>query len=201
MGARSWTASGEGREPAMQRMGRARGGRAGFSLLEITVCLTLVAVLVVAVMRSMAGSMRTLRTNREVALATEAAREQFESMRGWPFEDVWALYNADESDDPEGAGTGFGSNFAVEGLEPPAGGVIGRLEFSDSWSAGGTLELREDVATQRWGTNMDLNLDGTLDAANHSGDYRMLPVSVVVEWEGAAGPSSIELMTILAEFE
>jgi hypothetical protein len=65
--------------------------------------------------------------------------------------------------------------------------------------AGGALELREDVVDAGLGMPRDLNLDGVIDALDHSGDYRILPVRVLVEWTGMSGNRTHRLETVLSE--
>ena len=38
-----------------------------------------------------------------------------------------------------------------------------------------------------------------LDAADHAGNYRVLPVLVRVSWQGRTGPRSIRLLTTIAD--
>ena len=63
------------------------------------------------------------------------------------------------------------------------------------------MELREDAADTRFGTPRDLNGDGVSgDALDHSADYRILPVVIEVDWNGASGPAHVEFKTVLAEY-
>ena len=61
--------------------------------------------------------MGTVAVNREEDVAAHAAREQLERLQdpdGFPFEHVFAAYNADPDDDPSEAAPG--STFGVAGL-------------------------------------------------------------------------------------
>jgi len=55
----------------------------------------------------------------------------------------------------------------------------------------GAFELREDIAGR------DLNGDGVIDGEDHATDYKILPVTVKVEWDGARGEREFEIQTIL----
>ena len=50
------------------------------------------------------------------------------------------------------------------------------------------------------GMPRDLDGDGVIDALDHSGDYRLLPVLVRVAWRGSSGPAKLEFRTMLADY-
>jgi len=132
---------------------------------------------------------------RETGRAIEASRSLIEEMRGQPFDEIWARYNADPADDPGGPGTAPGAAFAVAGLAPVPGdpdGFVGQVVFP---AIGG--ELREDAVDVRLGAPRDLNLDGGVDAFDHSGDYAVLPVLVRVEWRGKGPSRHVDLCTTI----
>ena len=58
-------------------------------------------------------------------------------------------------------------------------------------------QLREDVADAQLGTPMDLNGDGAIDGADHSGDYVLLPVRIRVRWRGVTGLRTFDVCTVL----
>jgi hypothetical protein len=43
----------------------------------------------------------------------------------------------------------------------------------------------------------DLNGDGVIDALNHADDYLILPVTLRLEWRGAAGNARQDYHTVL----
>jgi hypothetical protein len=49
--------------------------------------------------------------------------------------------------------------------------------------------LREDYVDAALEMPHDLNGDGAIDSLDHRGDYRILPVTVTVEWQSPRGPS------------
>jgi len=157
-----------------------------------------ITVLIVAV-SGMAGamlsSMRLDRVNSETTTAHEAARRVMEEVRSQDFATVFTLYNADPDDDPGGSGTAPGASFAAGALRPQANdvdGFAGQILFP---SVGN--QIREDVVDAGWGMPRDLNVDGVIDGLDHTGDYRMLPVRVRVQWRGVSGPRTLDLETIL----
>ena len=92
-----------------------------------------------------------------------------------------------------------GAGFAVEGLGPQkddVDGLAGRISFPTP--AGQPGALREDANLADWGFPRDLDADNAVDALDHADDYRLLPIRVRIEWLGAGGSQSFELLTQLA---
>lgn len=141
--------------------------------------------------------------NRETALAVAAARNQLEILRSQDFGALFALYNSDPSDDPEGAGSAPGHRFAVAGLEPDpaaADGLQGEIAFPTQLDELGALELREDLALRVLGMPRDLSGDNVVDALDHSANYFILPVQVRVRWKSPSGPRQYEMATQLCRY-
>lgn len=137
--------------------------------------------------------------NGERALAAEAARGVVEDMHNWNFGAVFTTYNADPADDPDGAGTAPGKHFAVEGLSPAADdldGFVGEV-FLPTTAA----PLLENVDDALLCMPRDLNGDMLIDGEDHTLDHIVLPVRIVVRWQGRGGPRSLELHTMLADLE
>jgi hypothetical protein len=136
-------------------------------------------------------------TNRETALASRAAQSTIEELKGTAFDEVFARYNATAADDPA-LGASPGDDFSVAGLSvqpDDADGLAGSIEFPGT----GTT-LREDVDDTELGMPRDLNGDGLPpDANDHAGDYRVLPVRIVVRWSGQNGVRTLELVTVLTD--
>lgn len=184
-----------GRGPSAAR-GRARR-RAGFSLIEVLVAISVASIALTSLAATIASSRMATTTAHEVTLAKEAARLTLESMKSEPLAQVFARYNGTDEDDPGGVGTGPGNGFAVDGLEPVEGdedGLPGEIVFPEGAFAG---TLREDLKDPKLGLPRDLNRDGVVDAADHSGDYRLLPVLVRVVWQSKGGPAQVEFKTLL----
>jgi prepilin-type N-terminal cleavage/methylation domain-containing protein len=181
--------------PDSSAWGRCR--QAGFSLLELMIVMSVLIVAFLATSQSVVTSIRLSDTNRETALATDGARAMMEVLGGVEdFAQTFALYNDNPLDDPGMAGTAPGSAFAVEGLRPVQGdadGLVGEIVFPASG-----VELREDLVDEELGMPRDLNGDDQIDALDHSGDFKLLPVLVRLRWEGLGGEQTREIRTLLA---
>ena len=167
--------------------------RAGFSLIEMSVAAVVLTVAVCGLSGSMVSSVALDRVNHETALAEAAVRGTMEKIGGTTFSEAFARFNADPADDPDGAGTAPGATFAVKGLRGAAGALPGRITFP----VGAPDQLREDVVDAALGMPRDLNGDGVVDAADHSGNYRLLPVRVSVTWRGVSGVRTLTVETLL----
>ena len=169
----------------------------GWTLLEITISLTVLTIGIISFLMSLTSSMRLGAAGHERDMAMNAARQVIEEMREQTFEEVFALYNHDVNDDPAGVGTAPGPHFDVTGLNPlssDADGHVGEIEFPVS---GGSLV--EDITDAQLGMPMDLNGDAGVDSNDHYGDYIILPVTVRIHWEGVGGDWLVEMRSLLTE--
>jgi prepilin-type N-terminal cleavage/methylation domain-containing protein len=169
--------------------------RAGFSLIEMSVAAVVLTVAVCGLSGSIVSSVALNRVNHETALAEAAVRGTMERITGSTFAETFARFNADPADDPGGAGTAPGATFAVTGLRGDGGALPGRITFP----VGAPDVLREDVDDVALGMPRDLNGDGVVDAADHSGNYCLLPVRVTVTWRGVSGLRSLTVETLLCD--
>ena len=171
--------------------------RRGSSLIELVVAMAVVLVGLLAYSRSLSESMALGDKNRGTALATAAAQAIVEELYATDIERVFALYNDEADDDPDGSGTGPGARFAAAGLEarPVDAGMAGRIFFPVD--AGNPGELRENLVDTKLLTPLDLDLDGAVDDFDHSADYRILPVLVRVTWQEGRDERELEIATIL----
>ena len=174
------------------------------TLLEVLVAtaVTVVALTMVTQIVVAAAGQRTV--SRDNALASNGARMAVERMRNVPFDEVYALYNANPDDDPLGPGTAPGSLFAIEGLVPVEGQVaVGRIELPtlaiQEPDGSVRIELREDAVDPHLDLPRDLNGDSIVDDVDHSGDYHLLPFRITVEWESSRGPRRMDLYTMMTE--
>jgi hypothetical protein len=175
-----------------------RTASAGFTMVEVAVASFLVLVALAGLSSAVVSSLRLGSSNDELARAESAARQMVERLEDAPFAQIFASFNEDADDDPGGAGTVSGAAFAVAGLDPRANdadGMCGRILFPTD--AGGAL--REDVFRPSLGMPRDLNGDGAEDDQDHSDDYLVLPVSVLVEWTGISGASRLQLDILLGD--
>ena len=151
---------------------------------------------------TMIANNRTRSINRDTALSAEAARVIFETMRNLDTSELYALYNSVPGDDPGGAGTAPGADFAVLGLDPVPGdadGMVGRICLAERL-AGGRWQLREDVIDPALGLPRDLNGDSIIDDLDHAQDYLVFPVRVELDWQGRFGARHMTVSTMLTRF-
>jgi hypothetical protein len=144
----------------------------------------------------------TREQNREYALAVAAACNAVEDLHAEDFFEIFALYNMNPDDDPGGPATGPGSFFPVLGLERPDGRPeVGQFIFPavTPEPTSTHCELREDVENRKLGMPRDLDVDGSVDDADHAADYCVLPFAVEVEWEGRCGKRVYRLYSMLTE--
>lgn len=165
------------------------------TLIELMVVLAIMTVALSMFSRTLVSSSRLDPLNRETVIAGEAARSKLEEMRNNRFEDIYALFNDDPADDPDGVGTAPGSEFMVDFLEPVAGqNFIGKVSFPEVNGV-----LREDAPDEMLGMPRDINADGLVDADPRVDDYVILPVRIRIEWSGAGGDRSLEMYTLFAD--
>lgn len=164
----------------------------GFGLIETLVASAVLAIALLALLSVAGHGMRLDSVNRETALAADAARMQFETLRAVPLMFTFARFNADPTDDPDGPDTGEGTGFVVTGADHGLG-LQGEILFPVSE----TGELREDLDIPEMGMPCDLNGDGTIDNLDHRDDYLILPVTVRVWWRGRSGEREMSLSGVL----
>lgn len=170
------------------------------SVLEVLIAFTALMGGLLGFAHSLMSSMKASSTSHEAVVAREAARTMIETLREQPFDELFALYNADDQDDPGGPGTAPGNGFAVDGLQPTdddPDALPGEVLLPNTPGTPGVL--REDLNDRRLGLPRDLDGDGQIDAANHADDYLLLPVVVRVEWQSSSGTGRVELRTMLAD--
>jgi prepilin-type N-terminal cleavage/methylation domain-containing protein len=165
------------------------------TLIELMVVLAILTIALSMFSRTLVSSARLDPLNRETVIAGEGARSQLEAMRNNMFREIFALYNDDPGDDPDGAGTAPGSRFAVDGLEPLAGrDYVGTVSFPVIDGA-----LREDLEDDPLGMPRDLNADGEIDSGAHTDDYALIPVRIRIEWQGRGGERQLDMYTMFVD--
>jgi len=172
------------------------------TLVELAVAVTILVVGVLAFAQTLVAMERARVSTRETGRATEAARAMLERIQAEAFPEAFRRYNGTGADDPGGAGTAPGANFAVHGLSARAGdadGLPGQVIFPTP--AGVPGELRENVVDAALGMPRDLNGDSLVHATeSYATDYDILPVRVRISWVGIAGPGQVELCTVLGNY-
>jgi type II secretory pathway pseudopilin PulG len=180
-------------------MSRRRKSRpeSGMTLIEIIIGLGVLVIAVLGVMSALVSASRIDEATAEQVRAMNGIRSTIETMKQTTYGEIWRRYNSNGADDPGGANTAPGANFAVTGLRAQAGdadGMPGRIFFPEL--AG---NLSETVIEARLGmtASKDLNGDGDTVDVNVNTTYMILPVRVVVDWAGARGPYHMEFTTWL----
>jgi hypothetical protein len=171
------------------------------TLIEVLCAMAVLMLGVLGFAQAIAASAKNTQAMRENTLATQAARRVLEEIQANVFAEIFWRYNATTADDPGGAGTAQGSTFGVTGLSAAPDdpdGIVGEIVLPVDPAA--PAVLREDVVDASLGMPHDLDGDGVIDAADHAGDYRLLPVIVRVRWRGAGGVGTVELRTMLANY-
>jgi type II secretory pathway pseudopilin PulG len=169
----------------------------GFTLLELTVSATVSVIAFGALMTNLVVGIALRESTREMSLAIEGAQTTAEILRSGEFDTLFAQFNSNPNDDPDGVGTATGSGFAVPGLSPTTDdvdGLPGEILFPGDGTA-----LLESVDDSRMGMPRDLNADGIVDLFDHSPDYTNLPVRIRVTWRGRGGTHSIDIVTSLSD--
>jgi len=172
---------------------------AGLTIVEVMIAMAVMAVVFVAISRSLVGSVKLNEVNRESALAQQGMNAILENLGGADFATIFRRYDSITSNDPA-LGPSPGPDFAVPGLVALAGdadGQVGKIVLPEL-DTGFGVELREDLDLPELGMPRDLNGDGIIDSADHSGDYRLLPVMLRLDWGGPSGRRSSVARTILA---
>lgn len=173
---------------------RAHRERRGFALIEVVVSFTALLVVLLGFSRMLLSARMASATSHEATLAKEAARSLVEQLAALDVQAAYTRYNANAADDPAGV-TSPGDGFAVRGLEAldeDADGLPGEIQFPE---VGGVLS--ESLNLPQYGWPIAMNGDGDTDDPDVSGDFRVLPVIVRVEYRTAGGPGQIEFRTVL----
>ena len=168
-------------------------------MVELMAAIVVLTVAISGFTSSILSSMVLSRMNRESSVAQQAARRMLEEIHGEEFRQAFFAYNA-AAGDYAGGGVEFGPGFPVQGLDllpGDADGLAGRIEFPTTLDGGGVELLVENINDPGLGMPRDLDGDG-IDADDHSLDYELLPVRVIVEWNGVRGPMNVTMESILS---
>jgi len=174
----------------------------GMTLVEVMVAAVILAVALFGLLASLSYASRLIRAQKEINIAKNAARGIIESMRMYDTGYIYAYYNSNPLDDPNGPNTAPGDNFSAQGLDAQSGdpdGFVGKIEFPEVTLSDGTDVLSETVTAPELGMPRDLNGDGDADDVDVSQDYRLLPVTVRVQWRSFRPEQEIHLQTLIVE--
>ncbi len=175
------------------------------TLIEVTVALVIFGVAAGMLLHVLTNSQMLRRLNREQQIAASAAQNMMEEIRNTPFRDIVRQHDRDPFNDLDGPGTAQGWSFQVDGLDAMVGsegGVAGEIvlplinigtDILPVW------QVREDIGDERLGLPRDLNGDILVDSNDHSDDYSILPVVVIVRWNGYKGERTLRLFSSLTQ--
>lgn len=170
-------------------------GLRGFTLLELVMAMAIFVVVAMAMMICFTRAATSDTVSSENVRARAAAALMMDEIRDYAlqsFDTTYACYNGNPSDDPEGCGTAPGNVRNVLELDSPNGAATLRVEFPEQDD-----HLREDVIDADWAMPRDLDGDGAVGQSWMDTRYRLLPVRVVVAWQGAGGPRTYSLVTVI----
>ncbi len=170
-------------------------GRRGLTMLEVLLSMAVFATVAGGASFALTRAVALGRTNRETAIALQAAESVLEEMRGVPFDEVFVRFNTTTGDEPS-VGPKLPGAFAVPALRVRANdpdGLAGLVQFP-----GNGAQLVESWQDPGLGMPRDLNDDSdTFDVLTHPAPYSVLPVRVRVEWDSVGGPRDVELVAVL----
>ncbi len=174
--------------------------------MELIIALPIILIAASMLYMVIIVSARQRTVNRENAIVAETARSILERMRNEDLADVFVLYNQEPFDDPNGPGTAPGHRFDVPGvreLPDTEDGFEGEIilpavDVSETETP--IWQIREDIAQPDLGMPRDLSGDNLVDGEDHSGDYTVLPVMIIVRWQGRMGPRNFRFHTMLTDY-
>ena len=146
--------------------------------------------------------------------ATAVMRQVVEELESRPFEEIYARFNGNPADDPDGAGTARGSQFTLQpghaaafldtGTPAPAAPERGisrttvfDVEITFPEDENGLLS--EEVVAPMWGSqSWDIDGNGEVSVGDRSADYKLLPVGVRVTWTDPDGIHALEVVRLMS---
>lgn len=172
----------------------------GLSLLELLIASSLLTIGLIGTLGSITQASQSARTSNERDTAMRAAADKLDEILCSDFSKLAANYDSSPANDPSGAGTAPGATFTVTGLPLPKvqGTTAHGIVLLPNLNYGSTIQIREDINIPSLGMPRDLNGDTLIDSADHSSDYKLLPVLVEVQWQAANGVASLKLAAIVS---
>jgi prepilin-type N-terminal cleavage/methylation domain-containing protein len=179
-------------------MRKLRGNR-GFTLLELTIAMAVIVFGIFGLLSAISFTSRSNAVNRENDIALRGAQQMIETLRGYDVAQLFARFNTTTADDiatppnPTNfhlvtSGGAPRAMFTVEGLDlgfpalNPAqdpDGPSGEIIFP-----GDGTKLAEVSGDPIW---QDLDADGVTGETDVSGDFNLLPITLVIRWKSVKG--------------
>ncbi len=176
--------------------------KATFTLVELMVAASIMAVVIMALFSVILSSSTLQLESREARYATSQVNAMIEQIRAYQFEAAFLYCNSVSVTDIEG----------LDGKNP-----VGTYKFitnenviyySEGWDAHEEDENRvPDEVTAKLGLPMDLNGNGTVSVNTNDANiitstldppYLLLPVVVRVSWDTASGRTKVEIPLMLS---
>ncbi|HED65652.1 MAG TPA: hypothetical protein ENJ09_08860 [Planctomycetes bacterium] len=186
-----------GRGPLARPKNTSRKGRSGFTLIELTVSMSILMIGIVSVVSATTRMHALRKHNRERIVANNGLRSVAERIHARSYElsrsdpdnwaaDLIAVYGPD--------GT-VGDEFMVQGINVAQGqNAIGTIQIL-------TDETLDDANLPvALGLPRDLNGDGDDDDADVSANATLLPVLLHLEWTGQSGVQTIDTGFYLTKY-
>ncbi len=173
---------------------RKRRRERGLTLFEVVIALSAMAVGLLTALKCVGWSLNVERVNRESTVAIAEAKRLLGEVRGETEARLFASYDADAANDPDGAGTAPGATIPLPGLGWSGANASGSCTVFLPFDSTGAL--REDLTIPELGLPRDLDGDGVVDSADHRADAIFIPVAVRVRWTGVQGEREIVLRSI-----
>ena len=178
----------------------------GFSVLEMSLAVTVVAFGALGAMSLTLSASKLDQGNRRSGAAVSAVRQVVERLESIPFEEVFARFNTDPSDDPFGSGTAEGGKFYFvygenDDLKPVidprfADGIVFEVTITFPVDGDGKLVEGESPLANGLPTDLD-NKDGVESGKDVADSYAVLPMRVDVAWEGQSKTQRIRFHRLL----
>ncbi len=180
---------------------------AGFTTLEVSMAMGVMGIGALAAASLLVSSITLESGNRGNLAAVSSVRAVVETVETTPFEEIFARFNTDPSDDPLGAGTAEGAEFyfvfgkasQLERVLSPTGhgGTVFRVQVR--FPTDGLGRLAEGTAPLATGMPTDLNNDGAVvNGADTAADYKVLPMRIRVSWQGPSGTEEMIFHRVLS---
>lgn len=197
----------------MRRIRRSSKGRAaGFTLVEVTIAAGVLVIGLMGLFATFGSSMQATGVAHERAIALKAAENQLEALKTMSLVDAFAAGRTfpvaglkAQSDDPDKIvgciwlpGDDATKLSATDLRRSKVAQPLLLPKPTNPMGPGPDAELREDVLYVPLGLPRDLDASGAINTSDISGsNFVLLPVVVVVEWQGVAGNMRLAVQTTL----
>lgn len=176
---------------------RGSGPRAGFGLVDICVALFVLSASLGVLVGAVFSGIRLARTDEETAKASQALRMTLARIGSLPARDAFAVLNAEDADDLAGQTSAAYLALGEELMTDRDGNPV-TIQVTFPVDEANPGVVREDLELPALGMPRDLDGDGEIDSNDHADDLVILPVLLRLDWEGASGPQSVQMATILS---